>query len=201
MEDSNDKGINESGRSQDDGTPTEAEAKQHETASQPGIEVVQTDGPSPRNNEDLFIADMNKGKKRFKLAKMKRVRVPETRERNVRNFRLAIVFACVILATSIITSAVSFKLFQYYNGSGSSLQSSGTYSQNASQNPDGNSNSADSASNGVSQNADGSLSIADINFKVSPSVVFIGTTYKSTNYFGRTETASGSGSGVIITVD
>jgi serine protease Do len=155
------------------------------------------DPVEPVNSENLFVEDMGKSKKRFRLGKMKRVRFPGAKEKNAKNFRLAIVFACVILATSIVTSAVSFKIFQYYGtGLNLSSQDSATISIGASASQD----STDSTVSTGSQNT-GSMSISEINLKVSPSVVFIGTTYKSTNYFGQNETASGSGSGIIMTAD
>ncbi|MHB1453309.1 MAG: S1C family serine protease [Saccharofermentanales bacterium] len=213
MEDDKNIGVEETGNipgeetSLNDGTvnqPAEANnsdfaaADGHPTAS----EDVQMDSAAPQNSENLFVEDMGKGHKRFKLGKFRRVKFPEKSEQNARNFRLAIVFACVILATSIITSAVSFKLFQYYSDNqNASMQASdsdffGTLSGSDSQN-----GSSDASLSTGSQNNGNSLSISDINQKVSPSVVFIGTTYKSTNYFGRTETASGSGSGIIISKD
>lgn len=174
-----------------------AESTQSTKPTQPTESAESTisveDAAVPQNSENLFVEDMGKGSKRFKLGKFKRVKFPEKREQNTRNFRLAIVFACVILATSIITSAVSFKLFQYYSDNeNSSLLVSDTDLQNT---------TSETNINTSSQNEGGILSIADINRKVGPSVVFIGTTYKSTNYFGQTETASGAGSGIIINKD
>ena len=118
------------------------------------------------------------------------------KEVTYRRGRLALAFACVILATSILTSAVSFSIWNYYgpasNGN-SSLYSSESSSASVS-------SQTSSASANVST-AKGVLTIAEINKKVNPSVVFIGIETTASNGFGQQETASGSGSGIILTKD
>lgn len=132
--------------------------------------------------------------RKLKGRRYRKIKKPEDREKNARNFRLALVFACVIIATSLVTSAVSYQLFSYYSEKGDSLSES-------SSEPlfnEGSSNSSSTITSDISTDEGDVLSIAQVNIKVGPSVVYIGTTYKVQNVFGRNETAGGSGSGVIL---
>ena len=109
--------------------------------------------------------------------------------------RLAISFACVILATSILTSAAAYSIWDHY-GSKYKDNSSLFSSQSSSL-----SNSSQTNSAGSISNTNGALTIAEINKKVNPSVVFIGVEITATNGFGQQQTASGSGSGIILKSD
>ncbi len=138
-----------------------------------------------------------KGGRRFRFGKAKRVRYPADRESGARRLRLGIAFACVILATSIVTSAVSYQFFRYYGTAGSSSLAASESRNTGSESSGGTSSSTGT----ISYNEGDTLSIAQINSKVSPSVVFIGITYKTSNFFGQTESASASGSGIILSAD
>jgi serine protease Do len=122
------------------------------------------------------------------------------KETTFRKGKLAISFICVILATSLITSAASYSIFNYYGSrdpsGSSSLSSSSQSSQAASSNPSGNSSTSQ-----VSSGTGNVLSITEINNKVSPSVVLIQIQAVSSNVFGQQESTSGSGSGIIISED
>lgn len=144
------------------------------------------------DNEVLF-----EKKKRFRTGRIKRIKRPEDREKTARNFRLALVFACVIIATSIVTSAVSYQLFSYYSDRGqisSDVSSSSFFSE-------GSSDTSSDTTSEVTPDDKGYLSVAQVNLKVSPSVVFIGVTYESEDFFGRTTTGSSAGSGVILNTE
>ncbi len=136
-------------------------------------------------------------KKRFRAGRIKRIKRPEDREKAARNFRLALVFACVIIATSIVTSAVSYQLFSYYSDRGqiSSDVSSSTFFS------EGSSDTSSDTTSEVTPDDKGYLSVAQVNLKVSPSVVFIGVTYESEDFFGRTTTGNSAGSGVILNTE
>jgi hypothetical protein len=112
--------------------------------------------------------------RKLKGRRYRKIKKPEDREKNARNFRLALVFACVIIATSLVTSAVSYQLFSYYSEKGDSLSES-------SSEPlfnEGSSNSSSTITSDISTDEGDVLSIAQVNIKVGPSVVYIGTTYK-----------------------
>ncbi len=162
--------------------------------------IPQEQEPIPQEQEtmpqvqDIADAKITQKKKRFRQFKIKRIKRPEDREKNARNFRLALVFACVIIATSIVTSAVSYQLFSFYSGRGQvSSDSSSAVSLNVSA-----SENSSAAVSGEEPNGQGELTIAQVNLKVSPSVVFVGVTYQSTDFFGRNQTSSSAGSGVIL---
>lgn len=222
MEENNDKWTNETFDTQPEEAPADpgqssgtplsgTETEQGSGTPLSGTEMAQcpadpceTDTPSVNgssgepntaaNEGQAAAGGTRRGGKIFLFGKTKKIRFPEEKERHVRNFRLALLFACVILATSIITSAVSFQLFRYYSDN-TSQDSSETVSLNDSAGTGSQSSDVDQ----ISHNQDGTLTIAEINRKVSPSVVFIGTTYKSAGFFGQTETTSGAGSGIILT--
>jgi serine protease Do len=125
----------------------------------------------------------------------------DKQERSFRRGRMVLAFLCVILATSIITSAVSYSVWDYYakrdnnnDGFFSSedisedvTESNGTTSENLV-------NSQDSAGRTK-------LTASQVNKKVSPSVVFIAITATTTDFFGQDQTQTGSGSGIIISND
>jgi len=119
-------------------------------------------------------------------------------EKTFKRGRLVISFACVILATSIITSAVSYSIWDHY-GSKDQNNSSAVTSQNSS----AGSSQASSSNNTstISNVENGALTISQINKKVGPSVVFIGVEITSSNMFGQQGTESGSGSGIILSAD
>lgn len=118
------------------------------------------------------------------------------KEKSFRKGRLAISFACVILATSIITSAVSYSIWDFY-GSKSKNTTSSSVSQSSSSTKTNSSNSINIATSGEN----GVLTISEINKKVSASIVYIGVEVTAANVFGQQETGTGSGSGIVLTKD
>lgn len=125
----------------------------------------------------------------------------EKQERSFRRGRMVIAFLCVILATSIITSGVSYSIWNYYsnrdNNNGNNY-SSDDISQNLSESTG---ISSDDETNSQSSGARVKLTASQVNKKVSPSVVFIGITATTTDFFGQDQTQTGSGSGIIISTD
>lgn len=118
------------------------------------------------------------------------------KEKSFRKVRLAISFACVILATSIITSAVSYSIWDFY-GSKSKNTENSSVSQSSTLTQTSNSNSINIATSGENE----ALTISQINKKVSASIVYIGVEITAANVFGQQETGTGSGSGIVLTKD
>lgn len=139
----------------------------------------------------------DKKKKRFKPGKVKRVSRIKDKEKSVKNFRFALILACVIIATSIISSSVSYQLFDYYSNRGGGASNKPTISFNEA-------SKATSEVNNPKPTIiipEGQLTISQVNIKVRPSVVFVGTSIKTPDFFGRTQSVPGSGSGIIISED
>jgi serine protease Do len=125
----------------------------------------------------------------------------EKQERSFRRGRMVIAFLCVILATSIITSAVSYNVWDYYSkrdGGNDNNFFSDDVSKDTS---DSNSTSSDISANSQTTGSRVKLTASQVNKKVSPSVVYIGITATTTDFFGQSQTQTGSGSGVIISSD
>lgn len=110
---------------------------------------------------------------------------------------MAFLLICVILATSVLTSAISYTIFNYY-GNKDSNSGSNTASENISQIQSGISTSI---SSNVSTGDGKTLTISEINKKVNPSVVFIGVEGTSSGVFGQPQASTGSGSGIILSAD
>ncbi|MHB1484634.1 MAG: S1C family serine protease [Saccharofermentanales bacterium] len=122
---------------------------------------------------------------------------PEFKEPRRRRGGMAVLLICVILATSILTSAVSYGIFNYYgpkNASSSSLSSSESISTIIS-------DTSSSASSTISTGDKKLLTIPEINKKVNPSVVFITVEVTGSGVFGQQQQTTGSGSGMIISKD
>lgn len=125
----------------------------------------------------------------------------EKQESSFRRGRMVLAFLCVILATSIITSAVSYSVWDYYakrDNNNDGFFSSEDISEDVS---DSNGTASENLVNSQDSAARAKLTASQVNKKVSPSVVFIGITATTTDFFGQDQTQSGSGSGVIITSD
>jgi serine protease Do len=105
--------------------------------------------------------------------------------------RILLAFICVIIATSIITSAVTYIFWDYYDNR--------NYNQNSLSDesvPDASSQKVHEIISDPEGNS--ALTPAQINKKVSPSVVFIGTKKTTNNFFGQTQIETGTGSGIVL---
>lgn len=119
------------------------------------------------------------------------------KEHNHKKGRIALLLLCVILATSILTSATSLMIFNYYgmiNSNSDSISSSESTSNIQSY------VSSSTSSTGTAFERK-FLSIPEINKKVNQSVVFIKVEGTASGAFGQQQTTAGSGSGIILTQD
>jgi len=109
---------------------------------------------------------------------------------------IALLIICVILVTSILTSAITYTIFNnsLKSSDSSTISSSETFSSAQSTTT---SDIISTVSNGDRK----LLSIPEINRKVNPSVVFITVEGTADGAFGQPQTVQGSGSGIILTKD
>lgn len=114
----------------------------------------------------------------------------------ITRMRFVIGLFIVVLATAIVTSAVSYTIWDFYSSGGintglhdPSFSFSTPYERETDSPP-----IYDRDGNEV-------LTVPEISELVRPSVVFIGVTTTATNFFGQRQTQTGAGSGIIISQD